>query len=363
MFANEIYGGSRSNKLNEGGILRIQNTNGEAIMTKPIIRTSGWLSPILSRFVFSVVLAFGFFVAVNTQAQTTNAYWDGDNDGQPGGSGSLNPTVARFSTNGPSLGGTLVGPNTNYVLHFGGTSGTVTQSGNTTNSGMNWLVSGYTYSVGANNNRQLIGFNNAALNITNNANLTIIGTNSSLSLRSMNLTGGTGSTLTLSANTGEALTIEFGSASTNSGRTNSVNTIINGAGTISLGTSGSSGFVQSGDITFNSTALLIFSNTASGNFTVSNTISGSGALSISNSSSGLFSLMGANTYSGGTTINQINSSAILAIYSSSPFGSGPITIAGAGTNYIRNYSNNIVITNAVVISNGSVLRIATTNTG
>jgi len=45
----------------------------------------------------------------------------------------------------------------------------------------------------------------------------------------------------------------------------------------------------------------------------------------------------------------------------SAFGSGKITIAGAGTNYVRAYANNLNITNSVAINAGSTFRIATTN--
>ena len=147
-----------------------------------------------------------FVGARSLRAQTTNVYWDGDNNGAAGGTGSLNTGTARFSTNGPSVGGTLVSPNSpNYILNFGGTTGTVTQSsGTVTNSGVNWLASGYVFTVGANNSRTLLGTNSANMYITNNANLTITGTgNGGLTMSAMNLTGGSGATVTLSNAAGE----------------------------------------------------------------------------------------------------------------------------------------------------------------
>jgi len=321
--------------------------------------------PLLAVFALAVCFTF----AVNAQAQTiTNVYWDGDNNSTAGGSGALNTGVARWSTNGPSVGGTLVAPtSTNYILNFGGTNGAVNQSSGTiTSGGIAWLTSGYTFTGNA-SVRTLAGVTNAdgtpygtgVMFITNDANLTIFGAGFTFS--TMGVSGGSGATLTLSNAAAEQTILQFGTSSSTSGRTNAVNTVITGGGNVYIGSSGGNGFTQTGNITNSTSGLLVLSNTAGGNVTFSGSISGSGAVAITNgSATGKIVLAASNSYAGNTAINAPAGGSIY-LGDSSALSTGTVTLGGAGTNYLRASTNNLNFANAAVIGSGTTLQLAATS--
>jgi autotransporter-associated beta strand protein len=132
-----------------------------------------------------------------------------------------------------------------------------------------------------------------------------------------------------------------------------------GAGSkIMLGTQASQGGVIDADI-INSSASGVALNLVSssgGTAAFNGVISGANGLVLDNTSSGKIALNGANTYEGGTTINSTNGE--ITFNKNSAFGSGTITVAGAGTNYVRSGANNLNLANAQVINSGSTLRVA-----
>lgn len=315
------------------------------------------------------IFLIGIFSANFSQAQVyTNLYWNPTNG--LGGTGTWTSTTNAWSTSSAG-GGTLQtsGSTTSNIYNFSGTAGTVTASAGTVVGGMNWLTSGYTLTSAANvtyNGTDNTATGTNSIFIANNANLNITG--AGLTFRGLSMTGGTGSTLTLTNAVGATTTVIFGTTSGTGGRTNTVNTIIAGAGTIVLGSqSATTGFTQAGNITNNSTGTFVLTNSASGTVTVSGAISGSGALTLANAGSGNINLTSANSYSGGSIIQHPTGSTSgagwVGISNSLAFGSGTVTIAGAGTNYIRSLAANLNIANAITINSGSTLRLATSTSG
>jgi len=341
----------------------------------------------LGQLILPTVFCLGLFSSNDSQAQFTNVYWKPSTG--LGGTGSWNSGNTYWSTNSDGSG-TLSSPTTlgtSIIYNFSGTAGTVTESSSFTNAGINWLTSGYTWTSGA--NRTLTGVDQTSTGtnsifITTNANLNITGTG--FTFDALSMTGGAGSTLTLTNAAGATTTLTFGTSIARSGRTNSVNTIISGAGTVVLGTAGGNGLIQSGNITNNSTGNFILTNSAggdlvvrgavsgngamtlglssSGNIVMSNTISGNSALtlSLSGPTNGNIALMSSNSYTGGTTIQQANAGYV-GIWDSASFGSGTVTIAGAGTNWVRAMGGSVNITNATVINSGSIYRLSSSNQG
>jgi len=318
-------------------------------------------------FAFGIFLV-GLFSANISQAQTyTNLYW---NPSALGGTGTWNTSNVYWSTN--SLGGGTLqasGSTTSNIYNFSGTAGTVSSSSSLTVGGLNWSTTGYTL-TGTSTGVKFTGTDSTltgtnAVSIANGVNLNITG--SAATFDALGMTGGAGSTVTLTNATGATTTVIFGTTSAKSGRTNSVNTIISGAGTVVLGTTGSSGFTQAGNITNNSTGTFVLTNSTSGTVSVSGAISGSGAVTLANAGTGNINLTTSNSYSGGTIIQHPTGDASgagsVGIYNSSAFGSGTVTIAGAGTNYIRSYASALNITNAITINSGSTLRLATSTSG
>jgi fibronectin-binding autotransporter adhesin len=314
------------------------------------------------------IFLIGLFSANVSQAQTyTNLYW---NPSSLGGSGSWNSSNAFWSTNSTG-GGTLQssGTSTSNIYNFSGTAGTVSANSSLTIGGMNWLTTGYTLSSASvrkytATDATVTGTN--AINIANNANLNITG--AGFTFDALAMTGGAGSTVTLTNAAGATTTVIFGSSSATGGRTNSVNTIISGAGTIVLGSQANgTGFTQAGNIINNSTGTFVLTNSTSGTVNVSGAISGSGAVTLANAGSGNMELRTSNSYSGGTIIQHPTGNASgagwVGIYNSSAFGSGTVTIAGAGTNYIRSMASSLNITNAITINSGSTLRLANSTSG
>ena len=315
------------------------------------------------------IFLIGFFSANVSQAQIyTNVYWNPTNG--LGGTGSWGISSSFWSTNSAG-GGTLTNSTAlgaYGIYNFSGTAGTVTNVSSVIVGGMNWLTSGYTFlttgiTYTATDTNITTGTN--SIFITSNANLNITG--SGVTLKGLSMTGGAGSTVTLTNGLGTNGTILFGSTVANSGRTNSVNTIIAGGGINVLGTTGGGGFTQAGNITNNSTGTFVLTNNASGGVNIAGAISGTGAVILANTGTGDMSLKASNSYSGGTIIQHptgdTNGAGSVGIYNSTAFGSGTVTIAGAGTNYIRSYASSLNITNAITINNGSTLRLATSTSG
>ena len=327
-------------------------------------RTQGTAARLRS---MGVVLAVAVFCSIvlfplTSSAQTfTNVWW---RPSALGGTGTWSSANAFWSTNSDGSG-TLASPTTlgtNIIYNFSGTNGTVTENSSFDLAGINWLTSGYTWT--ANATRTLSGTGQTAsgtntIYITNNANLNVTGTG--FTFDALVMTGGSGATLTLTNAAAATTTIIWGTSAARSGRTNSVNTIVAGGGTVVYGTTGNGGFTQSGNITNNTTGTFIITNGATGTVNISGAMSGTGAVTLNNSSSGSLSLNAANTYTGGTTVNALGSGAI-RFSNNSAFGTNTITIAGAGTNYIRGF-NNANVSNAVVVNAGSVLRLGASSSG
>jgi autotransporter-associated beta strand protein len=313
------------------------------------------------------IFLIGIFSANVSQAQTyTNLYWSPTNG--LGGTGTWNGSNTNWSTSSAG-GGTLqtaAPASTSYIYNFSGTAGTVSSSISQPIGGMNWLTTDYILS-GTPSVFKYTGTDSTAtgtntISIANSVNLNITGIGGTFD--ALGMTGGVGSTVTLTNAAGATTTVIFGTSNGKGGRTNSVNTTISGAGTIILGSqAASSGFTQSGNIVNNSTGTFVLTNSATGTVNVSGVISGSGTngLVLANSSTGKIALNGANTYAGGTTINSTLGD--INYGNSSAFGSGTVTVAGAGTNYVRANVNNLTTTNSVNINSGSTLRVGTTNAG
>jgi len=336
------------------------------------------------------IFLIGLFSANVSQAQYTNVYWDANGvTAGTGGTGTWNSSNALWATNSDGSG-TLSSPTTlgtNIIYNFSGTNGTVSETSSFTVAGINWLTSGYTWSSTANRTLTGVDTNSTGANtifIASAANLNITGTG--FSFNGLSMTGGAGSTLTLTNAAAATTTINFGTSTATGGRTNSVNTIIAGAGTVVIGNGAPSGFTQAGNITNSTTGMLVLTNSASGDLNVLGAVSGNGALtlgvsysgnivmsnaisgnsaltlSLTGATNGKINLMAANSYTGGTTIQQTNGGSV-GVGASASFGSGTLTIAGAGTNWVVAQNNNLNIANATVISNGSTYRLSSLNTG
>lgn len=330
---------------------------------------------------FALVLALLRLLEPPAQAQiATNVYWNPTNGVGGGGTGTWNSTGALWAPN-PDGTGTLLTPSTNFVYNFGGTPGTITESSSMTNAGISFLVNGYAWNSGAGSSstRSLIGNTNfsASVFITNNANLTLTiaaGTNAGgFNFNAMSMTGGTGSTVTLSAGAGTNLAVLFGSSSTTGGKTNSVTTIVTGSGTSILGTASSQGFTQSGNITNNTTGLLVLTNGANGTMTVSGGIANNGSLLVANASSSAGALLLSGGISGAGAVTLSNSAGGFVTNSGIISSSGPVTFANTGGGGVLNSSaitnNNVSMVNSgsgTVTSAGAIsgnVSVALTNSG
>ena len=358
-------------------------------------------------------LAVGIFLigllSANVSQAQTNAYWDvnGTTNGQ-GGSGTWSTSGVLWTTNngnatgnsgGPSGGGLFnvtsgagAGQSGNYIFNFGGTAGAVKQGTSFDAVGINFLTSGYTWWADGAGDRKLtttngVNLNGNALTLSNGltgVNSFSFGANPGPTNFSGNstttnfvITGTAGAGLTLRnytpSSAGNSFGVYVNSAQTrytNAGVTN-INTrvavissnvpITVDIGTnskIMLGTQASNGGVIDADI-INSSASGVALNLVSssgGTAAFNGVISGANGLVLDNTSSGKIALNGANTYEGGTTINSTNGE--ITFNKNSAFGSGTITVAGAGTNYVRSGANNLNLANAQVINSGSTLRVA-----
>jgi autotransporter-associated beta strand protein len=347
------------------------------------------------------IFLLGLFSSSVSHAQT-NAYWDvnGTANGQ-GGSGTFSSSGVFWTTNsdnatansgGPTGGGLFAVGNgaststatyTNnggtwtsnsgaYNFNFGGTAGTVNQGGNYQAYGVNFLSSGYVWTIdGSGTNGRTITTTNAvslganSLTLANGArgvnSFTFAGPTSSTGL---GITGASGSTLTLRNLTADSATNSFGVYLSGGGTiTNaiSITTDIAAANKIFLGSQSSGGATIGSAITHEA-GTLYFTNSSSVNVTLNGAITGAGKVGAASSGSGNILFNASNSYTGGTTIAG-SGTGYVGISNSAAFGSGTVTISGAGTNYVRAMDTALEITNAVTISTGSTLRLATAASG
>ena len=286
----------------------------------------------------------------------TNAVWDANTNAtaDTGGSATWNGTTPTWTTNsGTSF---FAATNGNYNYQFGGTAGTVSLGANVAGNTLNFTTSGYM--LGSSSARTLAATN--GITLAENVNLIIRPNNgNSITFSGTGITGGAGSSLTLG-----------------DGSSNYTNTILFSGGTIaasapirvnigtnarlSFGSSSGSGVTVNSAIENNSasgTALTI-TNSAGGNVLFNGVISGGNGLVLATTNAGgRIILAAANTYAGGTTISTVGQ---VHYSNSAAFGSGTITIAGAGTNYLRSITaaGTQNITNSVTINSGSILRLS-----
>ena len=306
---------------------------------------------------FLLVLLSSLFITQQATFGQTNAVWDADTNATAGtgGSATWNGTTPTWTTNnGTSF---FAATNGNYNYQFGGTAGTVSLGANVAGNTMNFTTSGYM--LGSSAARTLAATN--GITLADNVSLIIRpNNNNSITFSGTGITGGAGSSLTLG-----------------DGSSNYTNTILFSGGTVaasapirvnigtnarlSFGSSSGLGVTVNAAIENNSasgTALTI-TNSASGNVLFNGVISGSNGLALvgTTSTSGKIILAGANNYTGGTTISTVGQ---VHYSNSAAFGSGGITIAGAGTNYLRSITATGTqnITNSVTINSGSILQLS-----
>ena len=308
-----------------------------------------------SKKVFLIMLSTLWMTGQATFAQT-NAVWDvdGATSSATGGSATWNSSTATWTTNnGTSF---FAATNGNYNYQFGGTAGTVTLGANVAGNALNFTTSGYM--LGSSAARTLAATN--GITLAENVNLIIRpNNNNSITFSGTGITGGAGSSLTLGdGSSNYTNTILFSGGTIAASAPISVN--IGANSRLSFGSSSSSGLTVNSTIVNNSvsgTALTI-TNGASGNVLFNGAISGNNGLAlIGTQASSKIILAASNSYAGGTTIStvgQVNYS------NSAAFGSGTITIAGAGTNYLRSITaaGTQNITNSVTINSGSILQLS-----
>ena len=323
-----------------------------------------------------------------TSSAQTNIYWDTSTNSDIGGSGTFsassvnwatNPLGAAVSSGGPTGNALFAVTNNNngvnawasgnYVMNFGGTAGAVTNGGSFQMWGINILTNGYVFTLNNTASRTLTLTNSFAL-----ASNSITFSNGAQGLNSLTFAGpANGWTGGITASNGSAgITIVNNNATNygfyigNGGSVSSdapINIATAAGSRVMLGSQNSGGANFNSTITNNSAggSPLELTNSSSGTVAFNGIISGSNGLVLNNSSSGSLSLNAANTYTGGTTVNALGSGAI-RFSNNSAFGTNTITIAGAGTNYIRGF-NNASVSNAVVINAGSVLRLGASSSG
>ena len=306
---------------------------------------------------FFLILLSSLVITGQATFAQTNAVWDADTNATAGtgGSATWNGTTLTWTTNnGASF---FAATNGNYNYQFGGTAGTVTLGANVAGNALNFTTSGYM--LGSSAARTLAATN--GITLANNVNLIIRpNNNNSITFSGTGITGGTGSSLTLGdGSSNYTNTILFSGGTIAASAPISVN--IGANSRLSFGSSSGSGVTVNSAIENNSasgTALTI-TNSAGGNVLFNGVISGNNGLALvgTTSTSGKIILAGANTYAGGTTIStvgQVNYS------NSAAFGSGTITIAGTGTNYLRSITaaGTQNITNSVTINSGSILALS-----
>jgi autotransporter-associated beta strand protein len=287
----------------------------------------------------------------------TNAVWDADTNATAGtgGSATWNGTTPTWTTNnGTSF---FAATNGNYNYQFGGTAGTVSLGANVAGNSLNFTTSGYM--LGSSAARTLAATN--GITLADNVNLIIRPNNgNSITFSGTGITGGAGSSLTLgdgSSTYTNAILFSGGTIAA----TAPIRVNIGTNARLSFGSSSGLGVTVNSAIENNSasgTALTI-TNSAAGNVLFNGVISGSNGLALvgTTSTSGKIILAASNSYAGGTTISTVGQ---VHYSNSAAFGSGTITIAGAGTNYLRSITATGTqnITNSVTINSGSILQLS-----
>jgi autotransporter-associated beta strand protein len=339
-------------------------------------------SLIPARSILFAALTIAALLGINSaSAQTyTNLYWDPDGatSSITGGSGTWSTNTTNWNLNSAGGAGNIsptngangqVNASGNYIFTFGGTNGTVGVSQSLTVGGLSFLTSGYTVAQTSStlSNSKTFTANSAnapGVYITNNANVNFGLSNNStaFTFNGMGISGDAGASISITNNSGNTNFFNFGTSSTAGGKTNSVNTVVNASGTLFFGTpAATNGFVQSGDITNNSTGTFIITNGASGAVDISGAISGSAGLTLANGGSGRIWLGASNSYAGGTVISNTGSGSF-GVSNSSAFGSGTVTSAGSGvTNNLQPDANNLNIANNWQLDTGNTLRLGVNN--
>ena len=308
-----------------------------------------------SKKVFLITLSTLWMTGQATFAQT-NAVWDvdGATSSATGGSATWNSTTATWTTNnGASFFAATSG---NYNYQFGGTAGTVTLGGNVAGNTLNFTTSGYM--LGSSSARTLAATN--GITLADNVNLIIRPNNgNSITFSGTGITGGAGSSLTLgdgSSTYTNAILFSGGTIAASA----PIRVNIGANSRLSFGSSSSLGVTVNSAMTLNTNAsgvALTITNSGSGNVLFNGAISGNNGLSIEGTStSGKIILAASNNYAGGTTISTVGQ---VHYSNSAAFGSGTITIAGAGTNYLRSITaaGTQNVTNSVTINSGSILQL------
>ena len=309
-----------------------------------------------SKKFFLILLSSLFMTGQATFAQT-NAVWDANTNAtaDTGGSATWNGTTPTWTTNsGTSF---FAATNGNYNYQFGGTAGTVTLGANVAGNALNFTTSGYM--LGSSAARTLAATN--GITLADNVNLIIRpNNNNSITFSGTGITGGAGSSLALgdgSSTYTNAILFSGGTVAASA----PIRVNIGTNARLSFGSASGLGVTVNAAIENNSasgTALTI-TNSASGNVLFNGVISGSNGLALvgTTSTSGKIILAGANNYTGGTTISTVGQ---VHYSNSAAFGSGGITIAGAGTNYLRSITATGTqnITNSVTINSGSILQLS-----
>jgi len=321
-------------------------------------RASSVGGSVFKRGLFVFILWGGFFCfLIGTRAfSQTNAVWDADTNATAGtgGSATWNGTTLTWTTdNGTSF---FAATNGNYNYQFGGMAGTVSLGANVAGNTLNFTTSGYM--LGSSAARTLAATN--GITLADNVNLIIRPNNgNSITFSGTGITGGAGSSLTLGDGSSTYTnSILFSGGTIAASAPIRVNIGTNAR--LSFGSASSLGVTVNATIENNSasgTALTI-TNSASGNVLFNGFVSGSNGLAlIGTHTSSKIILAASNNYAGGTTIStvgQVNYS------NSAAFGSGTITITGAGTNYLRSITaaGTQNITNSVMINSGSILQLS-----
>jgi autotransporter-associated beta strand protein len=305
---------------------------------------------------FLILLSSLVMTGQSTYAQT-NAVWDADTNATAGtgGSATWNSTTLTWTTNnGASF---FAATNGNYNYQFGGTAGTVTLGANVAGNTLNFTTSGYM--LASSGQRTLAATN--GITLADNVNLIIRPNNgNSITFSGTGITGGAGSSLTLgdgSSTYTNAILFSGGTIAASA----PIRVNIGSNARLSFGSASGLGVTVNAAIENNSvsgTALTI-TNSAGGNVLLNGAISGNNGLVLvgTTSTSGKIILAASNNYAGGTTISTVGQ---VQYSNSAAFGSGAITIAGAGTNYLRSITaaGTQNITNSVTINSGSILQLS-----
>jgi autotransporter-associated beta strand protein len=314
---------------------------------------------------FFLVLFCSLVLAGQTTFAQTTATWVPTNGTQ---GGTWNATATNWTTNnGTSFFATTNGA---YDYLFANTNGAVT-NGAVLIGGEVWgnkLTFGVTgYSLGANAPYNLTATNGVVL--SNNVNLTLrssAGNTLTFLGLSNGITGGTGSTITLGKGEKDLTNSFFFSGGTIAASV-PITVNIGTNSVIHLGTKSSSGFTNNATIANSSVieSALVITNSTNGTVTLNGAISGTSGLNLGNGGTGKIVLNAANSYSGGTIISSPGGSQI-SYSNNSAFGTGLITIAGAGTNYIRGVAVassgfGFELSNNVTINSGSILQLGAGN--